>query len=167
MAILQIRTKGDPILKQKAKKVLDVLDTKVQLLISDMIDTLQDRGGVGLAANQVGSDLAILLHDESGDGNPEVLINPEIKETGFRKYISIEGCLSLPKIVLPVRRFYDIIVTGLDRNGEEVTIETKTPLLAAILQHEMDHLNGILLTDKLSSLQKKIFKKRLKKGKKE
>ncbi len=144
MAIRQIRYVGDPILRKKSREVTEVSE-RIRTLIEDMIDTMYENKGVGLAAPQVGVLRRVVVID-IGDG-PIKLINPEIIETEG-EYIDIEGCLSVPNRAGTVKRPERVKVKYLDETGEEKTIEG-TGLLAKALCHEIDHLNGILFIDKI------------------
>ena len=126
-----------------------------------MIETMYAAPGIGLAAPQVGESRRLLVLDVS---NAEekfplfVLINPEIVDSEG-KTESEEGCLSVPNYVSKIRRYDKVLVRGLDRNGKETEIEADG-LLSRVLQHEIDHLNGILFVDRLSRIKKEFFKKR-------
>ena len=144
MAIRQIRYVGDPILRKKSREVTEVSE-RIRTLIEDMVDTMYENKGVGLAAPQVGVLRRVVVID-IGDG-PIKLINPEIIETEG-EYIDIEGCLSVPNRAGTVKRPERVKVKYLDETGEEKTIEG-TGLLAKALCHEIDHLNGILFIDKI------------------
>jgi len=148
---------GDPVLRQKAKKVSKI-DDSIQKLIDDMIDTMRDAPGVGLAGNQVGVPLRVIVMEipELDDReNPRkdlyVLINPQIvKRSGERRLD--EGCLSLPGYKALVPRSERVTVKGLDRNGKEIRIKAEDNLLAEAIEHEVDHINGILYIDHLDSI---------------
>jgi len=148
---------GDPVLRQKAKKVSKI-DDSIQKLIDDMIDTMRDAPGVGLAGNQVGVPLRVIVMEipELDDReNPKkdlyVLINPQIvKRSGERRLD--EGCLSLPGYKALVPRSERVTVKGLDRNGKEIRIKAEDNLLAEAIEHEVDHINGILYIDHLDSI---------------
>lgn len=147
MAILNIRKIGDPVLRSKAKSVKEVTD-KTRDLIDNMAETMYNAPGVGLAAPQVGVLLRVIVVDvDDGNGLIE-LINPEIIEASEEKTIMEEGCLSIPGTTGDVIRSKSITVKGLDRSGKEVLINAKD-YLARALQHEIDHLNGVLFTDKV------------------
>ena len=154
MAVLDILTIPDKRLKRKAQPVTDV--EAVQGFIDDLLETMYDtEDGIGLAATQVGSEHAILVIDLSPDRDqPQVLINPEIVEAEG-DFVGEEGCLSIPGYRAKVARNEKVKVTALDRNGIPFEIETDT-FLAIVLQHEMDHLNGVVFTDHLSKLKQQI-----------
>lgn len=148
MAILPIRLAGDPVLRQKTPKVRGV-DQSLQQLIDDMIDTMHDAPGVGLAAPQVGSPLRVaVIHV------PEqeiiVLINPEIVKRSGERLLE-EGCLSVPGYVAEVARSESVVVKALDRHGHPIRVKATDDLLAQALEHEIDHLNGVLYIDYLES----------------
>ncbi len=150
MAVLSIRTLPDPILRTKAKRVRFV-DKSIQKLIDDMIDTMYDASGVGLAANQVGVLLRIaVLHEPEQD--VLVLINPEMVRRSEEEEME-EACLSVPGYRGFVQRSVAVVVKGLDRKGKEIRIKADG-LLAHALQHELDHLNGVLYIDRLASKDK-------------
>ncbi|MGI6525796.1 MAG: peptide deformylase [Caldicoprobacterales bacterium] len=144
MAFRQIRLhQKDEILRKKSKTV-DKIDERVQILISDMIDTMHHADGVGLAAPQIGVLKRIVVIDV-GEG-VQALINPEIvSQTG--EQTEYEGCLSIPGVRAQVKRPADVVVKALDRDGREIEIKG-TGLMAIALCHELDHLDGILFIDK-------------------
>lgn len=144
MAIRNIRKDEDPILRKKAKSV-EKIDDRVKTLLEDMKDTMYDAEGVGLAAPQVGVLKRIILVDV-GEGLLE-MINPEIIETCGEE-VDEEGCLSLPGKNGEVPRPEAVTVKGLNPRGEEITIQAKD-LFARALCHEIDHLNGVLFTDRV------------------
>lgn len=144
MAIRTVRKEGDEILKKKSKEV-EVIDEKIKQLIEDMVETMHDYDGVGLAAVQVGILKRILVIDLY-DGSPIVkLINPVITKQKGKQEVD-EGCLSFPNKYVKVERPMEVTVEGLNENGEKVKINGKE-LLAQAISHEIDHLNGIVLTD--------------------
>lgn len=145
MAIRNIREIGDPVLLKVSKEVKEV-DRKIHTLINDMLDTMYDAGGVGLAAPQVGILKRVVVIDVSEEGDdPIILINPEILETDGEQ-TGDEGCLSIPGKVGTVTRPNYVKVKAFNENMEEYIIEG-TELLARALCHEIDHLNGILYKD--------------------
>ena len=149
MSIRKILKYGDPLLRQKSKDVSKV-SKKIQILAEDMLDTMYANNGVGLAAPQVGELLRMFVIDVSTGGeryNPIVLINPKIiKKSGA--VACSEGCLSFPEVFTDVRRYKNVTVKALDIKGKPFIIEGKDgELLARALQHEFDHLDGILFVD--------------------
>ena len=147
MAILKIRTNPDPVLRKKSKKVTS-LDASVQKLIDDMIETLDHAQGVGLAANQVGVPLRIVVIHIPDGKDTLVFVNPEVVEkTGER--LVIEGCLSIPGYQAEITRSEMVKVRAKDRNGKLFRKKASNNLLAHCMEHEIDHLNGILYIDHL------------------
>ncbi len=149
MSVLDIRRAGDPVLKEKAKPVSKITKA-VRTLLDNMSQTMQDADGVGLAAPQVGVSLRVIVIDV-GEGLIE-LINPEIIESEGCE-TSTEGCLSIPGMYGDVERFTSVTVQGLDRQGNVATVRG-TGLLARALQHEIDHLEGVLFIERAQSLYK-------------
>lgn len=159
-----ILTYGDPILRQPAKAVADI-NGDLQQLIDDMVETMYAAPGVGLAANQVGSLRRVFVANPSEDHDPGrllVVINPELVESEG-EIIAEEGCLSIPEFREDVRRARRVLIRGLDRNERAVEIEGED-LLARILQHELDHLNGILFVDRLSPAKRLILSRKLRRA---
>ena len=149
MATLEIRKAGDPVLKKQCKAVEKVTG-KIKKLLDDMAETMQAADGVGLAAPQVGVELRVVVIDV-GEGLIE-LINPVLLEKeGCQK--GLEGCLSVPGVFGEVERYEKVVVEGLNRSGRKIRV-TGSGLLARALQHEMDHLDGVLFVEKADSLQK-------------
>ncbi|MFM1640561.1 peptide deformylase [Aeromonas salmonicida] len=161
MAILDILTVPDPKLRIKAEQVEDI--TAVQSLIDDMLETLYTtENGIGLAATQVGRKEAIVIIDlsESRD-QPLILINPEVI-SGTDKAFGQEGCLSIPDYYADVERYSSVVVSALDRHGNQLTMESGE-FLAIVMQHEIDHLDGNLFIDYLSPLKQQMALKKVKK----
>ena len=146
MALRKIREAGDEILKKKSREV-EIIDEKLQVLIDDMIDTMHEYNGVGLAAVQVGilkRLLVIDLYDETG---PIAMINPVIlKEKGEQE--CEEGCLSFPNQFAKIIRPAEVVVEYTDREGKRIKLKAKE-LLAQAISHEVDHLNGEVFIDKI------------------
>jgi peptide deformylase len=151
MAILPIRVLPDPILRQKSKRVR-IIDGSVKKLIDDMIETMHAvPGRVGLAAPQLGVSLRVFVIGIPGEEDI-ALINPEIVwRTGER--LVDEGCLSIPGFIGEIKRAVSVKVKGRDQNGKETRIKAND-LLAQALEHEIDHLNGVLYIDYLESMDK-------------
>lgn len=163
MAILPIRNYPDPILREKANPVTQ-LDPTLQKLIDDMVETLYSAPGLGLAAPQVGQSLQLFVYDLSvheGKHPLIVVMNPQIVETSGEE-ISEEGCLSVPNYREQVKRPSRVKLRGIDREGKPIEMAGEG-LLARLFQHEIDHLNGTLLIDRLSSLKRDIFIRRFRK----
>ena len=149
MAIMPIVRVPEPVLRQKTKKIRKI-DSSLQKLIDDMIETMHDAPGVGLAANQVGVSLRVCVIHVPGD-EVVTLINPEIvRRTGTRE--CPEGCLSLPGYQGVVTRSEKVVVKGLNRDGRPVRYHA-SDLFAEAIEHEVDHLNGILYFDYLKSME--------------
>jgi len=167
MAILNIVKYGDQVLREKAEPVREVTDD-IRALVKDMLASMYAAEGVGLAAEQVGRKEAVCVIDvpkeqSCGVDMPLVLINPEIRELEGEQ-CGQEGCLSFPGIYIDVKRAEKAVVDYLDLDGKKTTVEA-TGLLSRALQHEIDHLNGILLIDNMSALQKVAHAGKLKRMK--
>ena len=149
MAILKILKYGDPVLRQKSKEVSKI-SKKIRTLIENMLDTMYAANGVGLAAPQVGENLRIFVIDVSAENEPYrplVFVNPKIIKKEGAICVK-EGCLSFPEAYTNVRRYSDVRVKALDINGKPFVMDAKDgELLAYAIQHENDHLDGILFID--------------------
>lgn len=146
MAIRNVRLETEEILRKKSRPV-EVVDDKIRELVDDMIETMHQKDGVGLAAPQVGVLKRVVVIDLYDDKGPYVLINPEIiKEKGEQEVD--EGCLSFPNKFAKIIRPAEVIVKALDRDGKEYKLKGKG-LLAQAISHELDHLEGILFMDKI------------------
>jgi peptide deformylase len=143
MAILDIRTIGDPVLRQVAEPVRKV-NAEIKKLVADMFETMYAAEGVGLAAPQVGVSKRLFVIDV-GDGEPFALVNPVLAK-GWKEIEDNEGCLSVPGVYLPVKRYERVLFKGRDEKDRSVQIEA-TGLLARALQHELDHLDGKIFVD--------------------
>ena len=166
MALLPIITAPDPRLKIKAKPVAKV-DAKVRRLMDDMLETMYHAIGIGLAAPQVGAAQRVVVVDVARDGEkpqPMCLANPEILWRSEELMTANEGCLSLPEHYADVERPAEIRLRYLDHENEIREIEAKG-LLATCLQHEIDHLDGTLFVDHISSLKRGIILRKLSKAK--
>lgn len=164
MAILPIVTVPDPLLKKISKPVTKV-DDKLRAFMDDMLETMYAAPGIGLAAVQVGKLWRILVIDIAPDGeepNPMYFVNPEIIWTSDDIAIYNEGCLSIPEQYADIERPAECKVRYMDYNGEEQEIHA-TGLLATCVQHEMDHLNGIVFIDYLSKIKRGIYVRKVKK----
>lgn len=164
MTVLDIVTYPAEILAKEATPVAAV-DAVVRQLIADMADTMYAKMGIGLAAVQVGSDSRVVIYDiseERENRDYHVVINPEIVETQGTYLSEKEGCLSVPEFRTDVKRHGEIRVEGLDADGSPIAIEARD-LEAAVLQHEIDHLNGTLILDHASGLKRQMYKKKVKK----
>jgi peptide deformylase len=158
LAVLTVRVLGDPVLRRKAGRVAKI-GASIQRLIDDMIDTMHAAGGVGLAAPQVGRPLRVIVIEvpppEADPPRVEereviVLINPQIVRRSGERQVT-EGCLSVPGYWAEISRSEKVIAKGLSREGREVRIKGED-LLAQALEHEFDHINGVLYIDHLESL---------------
>ncbi|MEW6215636.1 MAG: peptide deformylase [Nitrospirota bacterium] len=164
MALLDIKKYPEKILKEKTTYVEDI-DGNIQRLIDDMIDTMYAARGVGLAANQVGVSKRLCVMDVSTKEEKRpliVLINPLVVEKeGIVE--AEEGCLSIPGYITTIKRAGKVYVKALNREGKPIEIEG-TGLLAKALQHEIDHLDGLLIIDRISPIKREFFKRRYKKA---
>ena len=163
MKIRRIRTYPDAVLKARAEEVTDI-NGDLQLLIDDMGATMYGAPGLGLAANQVGELRRIIVFDVSPKEGPrdlQVIINPCITACEG-ELLHNEGCLSVLDYSAEVRRNSRVCVSGVDRHGKPITVEAEG-LKAVVLQHEIDHLDGILFIDRISRLKRGLYLRRLKK----
>ncbi len=159
MAILEILVYPDPRLRTVAKPV-DTVDDKIRQLVSDMIETMYDADGIGLAATQVDTHLQVIVMDLSEERNQaRVLINPTIVEQDGEQLYD-EGCLSVPEYYAPIKRAESIKITALDEQGEIYELQADG-LLAVCIQHEMDHLQGKVFVDYLSRLKQDRVRKKM------
>jgi len=161
LAIREIKVYGDPLLRKKAQ-LIENLDQEVWSLAQDMKETMHASGGVGLAGNQVGVLWRIITFTDPDRQEDQILINPQIVYRSEEKEKEEEGCLSFPDIYDQVERAKNVVVKGWDLEEKEVTIEGEG-LLARILQHEIDHLDGILFIDRLSPSRRLLLGKKLRK----
>jgi len=165
MTLLKILTYPDPFLRQPTSAVTEI-DDQIQKIIEDMAETMYEAPGVGLAAIQAGIDKSIIVYDPAADDQKkdfQALINPEIVFSDGSMISENEGCLSVPDLRADVKRFETVTVEALDRNGKPVKIEAEG-LLSVIMQHEIDHLKGILFIDHISALKRQLYKKKRKKA---
>jgi peptide deformylase len=160
MAVLKVRKYGDPVLRRRAAAVTEVT-SELHTTVADMIETMYDEAGIGLAAPQVGISLRLMVvgHDERRE--PRALINPVIVERGG-EVTAEEGCLSIPGVFAPVTRSEWVDLEAKDLEGRPVKIHGRG-LLARVLQHEMDHLDGVLFIDRLDPVTRDRIKRRIKK----
>lgn len=148
MAVLPMVAYPAPVLRQKAKRVTNI-DGAIARLIDDMVETMHEVGGVGLAAPQVGIPLRVAVIELPGE-ETIVLVNPKIVKRSGERQVE-EGCLSVPGYRGEIQRSVKVIAKGLDRRGREIRIKGEG-LLAQVLEHEVDHLNGTLYIDHLESI---------------
>lgn len=146
MTALTIRTFGDPVLRDPARPV-ESFDAALRALAEDMIQTMHEAPGVGLAAPQVGRPIRLIVFDIADEAGARALANPVLYDE-WGEQIAEEGCLSLPGLYYPVQRHERVGVRGFDLDGREVTFEAEE-LLARVLQHEVDHIEGVLFIDRL------------------
>lgn len=164
MALLPIITLPDPLLRQPSAPV-ERVDDALRALADSMIETMYDAPGVGLAAVQVGVPRRLIVVDaaeKDDERRPLVLINPEILTLGGATRLHEEGCLSIPDVRVEIERPASLRVRYLDRDGKSHELEAQG-LLATVIQHELDHLNGRLIIDFLSRLKRDIIVRRFKK----
>jgi peptide deformylase len=158
MSILKVARMGHPVLRQKARAIdkQELKDSAIQKLIDDMIDTMHEYAGIGLAAPQIHEGLRVFVAhldpDGRGEGEPVAIINPEISVIGDRIIEGWEGCLSIPDIRGLVPRAFQISVVALDRHGKRLEFES-TDFPARVIQHETDHLDGLLFFDRMRSFE--------------
>jgi peptide deformylase len=164
MAILKVARMGHPVLRQKARALdrVEIASPSVQKLIDDLLETMEEYHGVGLAAPQVHTSLRVFVATlDAGDGGERqaqqvVLVNPEITPVGSRIEEDWEGCLSIPDIRGRVPRAVEIKVRAYDRTGSRVEI-TARDFPARVIQHETDHLDGVLFFDRMRSFESLTF----------
>ncbi|CAN5694176.1 peptide deformylase [soil metagenome] len=156
MAPYAIRIIGDPVLRQRAKEITEV-DAGLARLVDDMIATMYEAPGVGLAAPQVGVQKRLFVYD-IGDG-PQAVVNPRIVESRG-EYLFEEGCLSVPNLSWEIARPDEVHLIGHDLDGGDVSIEADQ-YLGRVFQHELDHLDGVLLVERLDDDQRKAARKAL------
>ncbi len=152
-ALLNVRILGDPILKTKARPV-ERFDAKLRDEVARMALLMHDALGIGLAAPQVGISHRVLVYRVEPDSATVALVNPEIEWSSRDEEISEEGCLSLPHVHVDVERPVAVLVRALDEHGEDVVVEA-SGLEARVIQHEIDHLDGILILDRTTREQRK------------
>jgi peptide deformylase len=165
MSVRSIVYMGDPVLRTPAEPV-ERFDAELRALVEDMFETMYHAEGVGLAAPQVGVSRRVLVVDvrdeESGQRDRYALVNPEIVAVSRETDRASEGCLSIPGLEEVVERPWSVEVRGFDPEGGEVTIEADD-LLARALQHEIDHLDGVLFLDRVSALKRRMLVKKWRK----
>jgi peptide deformylase len=158
VSVREVRYLGDPVLRKMCQEVATV-DDEVGALVDDLLETMYAEDGIGLAAPQIGVTLRVFVYDVRDDEiEPGVLVNPRIVEaTGKQK--EVEGCLSIPGLDEVVERSGRVVVEGLGRDGEAVRVEAEG-LLSRCLQHENDHLDGVLFVDRVSPLKRRMLLKK-------
>ncbi len=156
MSPYEIRVVGDPVLKQRATEV-DQVDAKLVRLAQDMLDTMYEAPGIGLAAPQIGVQRRLFVYDLHDDQGPRTVVNPVITEARG-EWVYEEGCLSVPGLSWEIVRPREVHLTGFDLDGNELSIEADE-LLARLFQHELDHLDGVLLLERLDDDQRREAKR--------
>ncbi len=152
MSVQPVRLFGDPVLRTSAAPVT-TFDAELRRLVADLTDTMHDEGGAGLAAPQLGVGLRVFAYD--CDGFAGHLVNPTFDVVGDEEQIGPEGCLSIPELRWECRRHLHVVARGWDQHGEPRTVEG-SELLARCIQHETDHLDGILFVDRLDPATRKL-----------
>jgi peptide deformylase len=160
MAVLSIRKYGDPVLRRRARPV-EAVTPEIKRMIADMVDTVYDEVGLGLAAPQVGISLRLMVVGDEEGREARALINPVIAEQGG-EIVAEEGCLSIPGVFAPVKRAEWARLEALDELGRPLSI-TARGLRARVFQHEMDHLDGVLFIDRLDPVTRDRIKRRIRK----
>ena len=159
MAVLSVRRYGDPILRQKARPVGEITP-EIAAAIADMVETMYQQVGIGLAAPQVGIPLRLIVMDDGKRGT-RALINPSIAERRG-SLVAEEGCLSLPGLFADVERSEWVRVEARDGDGQPLSLELRGTL-ARVIQHEIDHLDGVLFIDRLPPMARDRIKRRIQK----
>ena len=160
MAVLSVRKYGDPVLRRRAARV-EAVTPELRKIIADMIDTMYDEVGLGLAAPQIGVSLRLMVVSDDDGREARALVNPVITDQGG-EVVAEEGCLSIPGIFAQVKRAEWVRLEAQDTEGKPVTI-TARGLRARVFQHEMDHLEGVLFIDRLDPVTRDRIKRRIKK----
>tara|TARA_Y100000590_G_scaffold363066_1_gene420544 strand:- start:3032 stop:3568 length:537 start_codon:yes stop_codon:yes gene_type:complete len=165
MSILKIAKMGHPILRLRAEEIQDPFDPEIQALIKNMLETMEDADGLGLAAPQVYVPKRLVIFftptDQSNLGNISILINPKISPLDEEVELGWEGCLSVPGLRGLVPRYKRIEYSGLDQNGKEIYVKADN-LHARVVQHECDHLDGYLYPQRMKNLGDLVFESELK-----
>jgi len=163
MALRRIIEYPEPLLRQKAKKIVN-FDDELKTLIVDMADTMFDAPGIGLAAPQIAESVRLIVVDKTAEGEQKqylAMVNPEIiSHEGYQ--VDEEGCLSVPELTSQVKRFKKVTVAYQNEDGTPTELVAEDRF-AVVMQHEIDHLNGILFIDYLSPLKRNLYKKKRKK----
>ncbi len=160
MAVLKVRRYGDPVLRAKAKPVAGITP-EIRVMVDDMIETMYEEVGIGLAASQVGIPLRLMIVGDENGGAARALVNPAITASGGQ-VTAEEGCLSIPGIFAPVTRAAWVTLEAQDLDGQPVSLQARG-LQARVFQHEMDHLDGILFIDRLPPVTRDRIKRKIKK----
>lgn len=160
MAVLSVRKYGDPALRRRASEVGEITD-EIRKIVDDMVETMYDEVGIGLAAPQVGIPLRLIVIADDRTRQARPLVNPVIVDRSGEQTAE-EGCLSIPGVFAPVSRATWVRVEARDLDGQPVTIEGRD-LLARVLQHEIDHVDGVLFIDRVDPVTRDRIKRRIKK----
>jgi peptide deformylase len=160
MAVLTVRKYGDPLLRRRASEVTSITP-EIRALVADMIETMYDEVGIGLAAPQIGTSLRLIVVTDEQGREARALVNPAIVQQSG-EVTAEEGCLSIPGIFAPVTRAATVRVEATDLEGRPVAIDARG-LLARVFQHEMDHLDGVLFIDHLDAVTRDRIKRRIRK----
>ncbi len=160
MAVLSVRKYGDPALRRRASEVGEITD-EIRKVVDDMVETMYDEVGIGLAAPQVGIPLRLIVIADDRTRQARPLVNPVIVDRSGEQTAE-EGCLSIPGVFAPVSRATWVRVEARDLDGQPVTIEGRD-LLARVLQHEIDHVDGVLFIDRVDPVTRDRIKRRIKK----
>lgn len=159
MAVLTVRRYGDPVLRRKAEPI-SAITPEIKQLIADLTEAMYYALGIGIAAPQVGVSLRVIIVDD-GEGGARALVNPRITAQGG-KAVAEEGCLSIPGIFAPVERAEWVDVEALDGEGQPLSFQARG-LSARVIQHEIDHLDGLLFIDRLDKATRDRIKRKIKK----
>lgn len=160
MAVLRVRRYGDPVLRAKARPVTEITP-EIRAMVNDMVETMYEEVGIGLAASQVGIPLRLMVVGDENGSAPRALVNPVITASGGQ-VTAEEGCLSIPGIFAPVTRAAWVTLEAHDLEGQPVSLQVRG-LQARVFQHEVDHLDGILFIDRLEPLTRDRIKRKIKK----
>jgi peptide deformylase len=160
MAVLRVRKYGDPVLRRRASEVGEIT-AEIRKLVDDMVETMYDEVGIGLAAPQVGVSLRLIVIADDASRQVRALVNPVIVDRDGERTVE-EGCLSIPGIFAPVSRAVRVRVEARDLDGAPVMLEGRE-LLARVFQHEIDHLDGVLFIDRLDPMTRDRIKRKIKK----
>jgi peptide deformylase len=152
VSVQPVRLFGDPVLRTRAQEVT-TFDRELRHLVADLVDTMHDEGGAGLAAPQLGVSLRVFAYD--CDGVTGHLVNPTFDVVGDEEQLGPEGCLSIPGMTWDCRRHQHVVARGWSEHGEPVTV-AGSELLARCIQHETDHLDGVLFLDRLDAETRKL-----------
>ncbi|MFD1813899.1 peptide deformylase [Rhodococcus gannanensis] len=151
MSVQPVRLFGDPVLRTRADEVVD-FDAELEQLVTDLVDTMREQGGAGIAAPQIGVSLRVFAYDCGGEFGH--VVNPVYEVVGDDEQVGPEGCLSIPGVRADIRRAMTVRVSGVDMRGEPVSFEC-SEILARCVQHETDHLDGVLFLSRMDPADRK------------